>query len=58
MPTSSTFASAGYLAAVAVTGQTTTGFNVSFDTNSSDGSNGNIVSALPFDWIAYGTIAA
>lgn len=56
--TSSTFASAGYLAALSVTGQTTTGFNVSFDTNSSDGSNGNIVSALPFDWIAFGTIAA
>jgi hypothetical protein len=56
--TSSTFASAGYLANDSVTGQTTTGFNVSFDTNSSDGSNGNIVSALTFDWIAFGTIGA
>lgn len=55
---SSTFASSGYLVAHSVTGVTTTGFNVAFDTNSSDGSNGNIVSAAPFDWIAFGTIAA
>lgn len=55
---STTFASAGYLVAHSVSGVTTTGFNVAFDTNSSDGSNGNIVSALPFDWIAFGTVAS
>lgn len=55
--TSGSFATAGYLAAQSVINKSTTGFTASFDTNSSDGSNGNIVSAIPFDWIAFGTVA-
>jgi len=57
MPTSGSFASAGYLVATAVTSKTTLKFTASFDTNSSDGSNGNIIAAIPFDWVAFGTIA-
>lgn len=58
MPTSASFASSGYLVAVSVINVSTTGFTVSMDTNSSDGSNGNIISAVPFDYVAFGTIAA
>lgn len=57
-PTSSTVASASYLPVYAITGQTTLGFNVAFDSNSSDGSNGNFIADIPFDWIAFGTIGS
>lgn len=56
--TSTSFATAGYHVALSAINASTTGFTVSFDTNSSDGSNGNIVSAVPFDYVALGTIAA
>lgn len=56
--TSNSFASAGYDAAVSAVNQTTTGFTFQCNTNSSDGSNGNIISSVPFSWIAFGTIAA
>lgn len=56
--TSTTMCSAGYLLAHAETNKSTTGFDVAFDSNSSDGSNGNIIGSVPFDWIAYGTVAA
>ena len=52
---STTFATSGYLAAVSITSVSLTGFTISFDTNSSDGSNGNIIAAVPFNWIAFGT---
>jgi hypothetical protein len=58
IPTSKTFASAGYQVANSITSKSTSGFDVYFDTNSSDGSNGNIISAIPFDYVAFGTIAA
>lgn len=56
-PTSNSFATSGYQATVSVLNKSTTGFTASFDTNSSDGSNGNIINALPFDWVAFGTVA-
>lgn len=56
-PTSNAFATAGYQATVSALNKSTTGFTASFDTNSSDGNNGNIISAVPFDWIAFGTSA-
>lgn len=56
-PTTATAATAGYLPVFAVTGQLTTGFDVSFDSNSSDGGNGSFVSAVSFNWVAFGTIA-
>lgn len=57
-PTSASFASSGYLVALSVVNASTTGFTVSMDTNSSDGSNGNIISAVPFDYVAFGTVAS
>jgi len=56
--TSTSFASAGYDATVSAINKSTSGFTFACNTNSSDGSNGNIVSDVPFDWIAFGTIAA
>lgn len=53
----SAFASSGYLVALAITNVSTTGFTIAFDTNSSDGSNGNIIAPVPFNWIAFGTTA-
>lgn len=52
-----TFASSGYLAALAISNVSTTGFTIAFDTNSSDGSNGNIIAPVPFNWVAFGTTA-
>lgn len=57
-PTSNSFATSGYQATCSAINVSTTGFTASFDTNSSDGSNGNIVSALPFAWMAFGTVAS
>lgn len=54
---SSSFATAGYLVATAITSLASTGFTVAMDTNSSDGSNGNITSSVPFTWIAFGIVA-
>jgi hypothetical protein len=51
------FASAGYLVMHAITVSSATGFTVVFNTNSSDGGNGNIISSLPFYWAAFGTKA-
>lgn len=56
--TSTTMCSAGYLLAHSETNKSTTGFDVAFDSNSSDGSNGNIIGSVPFDWIAFGTVAS
>lgn len=52
------FASAGYLVALNITNVSTTGFTIAFDTNSSDGSNGNIIASVPFNWIAFGITAS
>lgn len=56
--TSNSFAVSGYQATISSLNKSTTGFTASFDTNSSDGSNGNIVNPVPFDWIALGTVAS
>lgn len=56
--TSNSFAVSGYQATISSLNKSTTGFTASFDTNSSDGSNGNIVDSVPFDWIALGTVAS
>lgn len=56
--TSSSFASSGYQVATSEINKSTTGFTLFCDTNSSDGNNGNIISDIPFDWIAFGTIAS
>jgi hypothetical protein len=53
--TSNTFANEGKLVNDAVTTKTATGFSVKFDTNTSSDS---IISAVPFDWIAFGTIGS
>lgn len=58
IPKTNTFASAGYLVAWSITEKSTIGFSVAFDTNSSDGSNGNIIAEVPFDYVAFGTIGA
>lgn len=52
-----TFASSGYLVALAISNVSPTGFTIAFDTNSSDGTNGNIIATVPFNWIAFGTTA-
>lgn len=54
---SSSFATAGYLVATAITSLASTGFTVAMDTNSSDGSNGNITGSVPFTWIAVGIVS-
>ena len=53
--TSNTFANEGKLVNDAVTTKTATGFSVKFDTNTSSDS---IISAVPFDWIAFGTVSS
>lgn len=55
IPTSNAFANEGKLAIPAITAKTTTGFTVGFDTNTS---SDNIYASVPFDWIAFGTVAS
>lgn len=53
--TSNSFATNGKLAIDAVTTKSATGFTVGFDTNTT---TDNIFADVPFDWIAFGTIAS
>ena len=53
--TGNSYATDGKLGIPALTALTTTGFTVSFDTNTT---TDNIFADVPFDWIAFGTIAS
>lgn len=53
--TGNSYATDGKLAIPAITAKTTTGFTVGLDTNTT---TDNIFASVPFDWIAFGTIAA
>lgn len=53
--TGNSYATDGKLGIPAITAKTTTGFTVAFDTNTT---TDNIFASVPFDWIAFGTIAA
>lgn len=52
--TGNSYATDGKLGIPAITAKTTTGFTVSLDTNTT---TDNIFDAVPFDWVAFGTIA-
>lgn len=52
--TGNSFANNGKLAVDAVTVKSATGFTVGFDTNTT---TDNIFGSVPFDWIAFGTVA-
>jgi hypothetical protein len=49
------YATDGKLVIPAITAKTTTGFTVGLDTNTT---TDNVFAAVPFDWIAFGTIGA
>lgn len=57
MVSSASFSTSNYLAATAITSLSGTGFTAQMDTNSSDGTNGNITAAVPFNWVAVGIVA-
>lgn len=54
IPTSNAFATDGKLVMPAITSKTTAGFTVGLDTNTT---TDNIFGSVPFDWIAFGTVA-
>ena len=54
IPTSNAFANEGKLVMPAITSKTTAGFTVAWDTNTS---TDNVYANVPFDWIAFGTVA-
>lgn len=53
--TSNTYATDGKLVIPAITSKTTSGFTVGLDTNTT---TDNVFAAVPFDWIAFGTVAS
>jgi hypothetical protein len=55
IPTSNSFATDGKLVMPAITSKTTAGFTVGLDTNTT---TDNIFGAVPFDWIAFGTVGS
>jgi hypothetical protein len=56
IPTTTSAATDSYFVIPSVTGKSPSNFTANFNTNSSDGSNGNIVNTVAFDWIAMGIV--